>query len=303
MTGRCRLSANHDAVSSSGAALVVVLGFRRAVRAIRVAAAVSATVELDTGTGTGDTVAFASAAGRRAGDGAWGTAVAAAGAERWNIRFDIGVGVALLFGGIVFDLGSGEFGSELLQSRVLELFMADLAGFLGLVRSWRDDLRLVEGTALGYTAVRGDAAGVTGGLGRGGGGFGGLASVGDVEDVQLAAGGGLGDGLASWIVGDVVAVDDVIVPVSLALLEGLALEAEGAFPAAYFHRVLGKRELAIVVVPGAEQMDGLDVGRGTESEVKLNGGHYVVVLFDKCVVSGGIVITRIGNARLFRKSC
>ena len=48
-----------------------------------------------------------------------------------------------------------------------------------------------------------------GGLGRGllgGRGLGG----GDVEDVQDATGGWLGGGVFSWIVGDVVAVDDVL---------------------------------------------------------------------------------------------
>ena len=76
-----------------------------------------------------------------------------------------------------------------------------------------------------------------------------LGSSRDVEDVELAASGGLGDGLAGWVVGDVVAVNDVVVPVALALLQSAALEAKGTLPATGLAGVLGKRELAVVVVP------------------------------------------------------
>jgi hypothetical protein len=107
----------------------------------------------------------------------------------------------------------------------------------------------------------------------GGGGSGGLASW-DVEDVELAASGGLGGELAGGVVGDVVTIDDIVVPVALTRLEGGRLEAESTLPATGLGGVLGERELTIVVVPGAEEMDGLAVGRGAESEVKLNGGHF-----------------------------
>ena len=73
---------------------------------------------------------------------------------------------------------------------------------------------------------------------------------------------------------DVVAVNDVVVPVALALLQGLALEAESALPATSLVGILGERELSVVVVPGAEQVDGLAVGGSAESEVELDGGHY-----------------------------
>jgi len=36
----------------------------------------------------------------------------------------------------------------------------------------------------------------------------------DVEDVELTAGGGFGGELLGWVMADVVAVDDVVVPVS-----------------------------------------------------------------------------------------
>jgi len=52
----------------------------------------------------------------------------------------------------------------------------------------------------------------------------------NIEDVELAASGRLDNGLMSWVMGDVVAVHDIIVPVSLTLLHGAALEAEGACP-------------------------------------------------------------------------
>lgn len=68
--------------------------------------------------------------------------------------------------------------------------------------------------------------------------------------------------------GDVVAVDDVVVPVSLAGLEGGILESKGTFPRARLGGglVLGERELADVVVPRAEEMHGLDARRDAERE-------------------------------------
>lgn len=65
-----------------------------------------------------------------------------------------------------------------------------------------------------------------------------------------------------------VAVDDVVVPVSLAGLERAALEAEGALPGAGLGGglVLGQRQLAGVVVPRSEEMDGLDAGGGAKCE-------------------------------------
>lgn len=72
---------------------------------------------------------------------------------------------------------------------------------------------------------------------------------------------------------DVVSVDDVVVPIALSLLERRALEFEASYPAAGLLGVLGERELAGVVVPGAEKVHGFAVGGGAESEVKLDGGH------------------------------
>jgi len=65
----------------------------------------------------------------------------------------------------------------------------------------------------------------------------------------------------------VVPIDDVVVPVALAGLEGRLLEAEGTLPGALGGAlVLGERELAAVVVPGAEKVDGLDTGGDAEGE-------------------------------------
>lgn len=88
---------------------------------------------------------------------------------------------------------------------------------------------------------------------------------------------------------DVVAVDDVVVPVALALLQGLALEAESALPATSLVGILGERELSIVVVPGTEQVDGLAVGGSAESEVELDGGHYDCLTFGDLSVDIGVM--------------
>jgi hypothetical protein len=84
-------------------------------------------------------------------------------------------------------------------------------------------------------------------------------------------------------VGAVVAIDDVVVPVALAGLEGGDGEAEGALPRAGLGRglVLGERELAVVVVPGAEKVDGLDAGRNAERERQLSR-HIDLLLKKEC---------------------
>lgn len=73
------------------------------------------------------------------------------------------------------------------------------------------------------------------------GGSGGRLSMRNVENVQLATGRWLRDRLTSWIMGDMIAIDDVVVPVSLALFERLSLKAECAFPTARLGGILGKR--------------------------------------------------------------
>lgn len=79
--------------------------------------------------------------------------------------------------------------------------------------------------------------------------------------------------------GDVIAVNDVVVPVSLARLQSRVLEAKSALPGARLGRrlVSGEWELAHVIVPGAEEVDGLDAGGDAEGKGKLNGGHYCLL--------------------------
>jgi isopropylmalate/homocitrate/citramalate synthase len=72
----------------------------------------------------------------------------------------------------------------------------------------------------------------------------------------------------------VVSIDNVVVPVSLTGLEHGALETEGTLPGAGLGNIPGERELAIVVVPGTEKVDSLDISRSAEREIQLDGGHY-----------------------------
>lgn len=162
----------------------------------------------------------------------------------------------------------GETAGESLEGSLIVLGVDDLTGLVGTLGTRGSNAGRGEGTALG-DGGRADAAGLAGRLG---GGSSGLLG-GDVEDVEVAAGGGLGGELAGGVVADVVTVDDVVVPVALTLLESCALELEAADPAAALLGVLGERELALISVPGAEKVDGLAVGGSAEGEVELDGGH------------------------------
>lgn len=122
-------------------------------------------------------------------------------------------------------------------------------------------------------------AGCGGFLGGAGGVDGrGLGFSRNVKDVEFAAGCGFGRVVFGGVVRDMVAVDDVVVPVALALFEGPVLEFEAAEPAAGFLGVFGERELAGVVVPGAEEVHGFAVGACAEGEVELDCGHFGGVL-------------------------
>jgi len=99
--------------------------------------------------------------------------------------------------------------------------------------------------------------------------------LGNIENVQGAASGGLNGGLLAGIVRDMVTIDDVVVPVALAGLDGVGTEAESALPRTRLGRapVLGKRELAGVVVPRPKKMDRLDARRNAKRERELDGRH------------------------------
>nr|POE79758.1 hypothetical protein CFP56_07823 [Quercus suber] len=271
------LLADDDALAAGGAGDVLGLGLGRAVRLVRVATARATAVELDAGAGAGDAVAFAGAARRGAGhDGRRGRRVGAAraaGAERGHVGLVVAVilGVVVVVLGVVLlvgDLVTGELGGQLLDGGVGESFAADGAGLMRLHGLRVHDARRGEGATLGDVGLAG-AARVAG---RRSGGLGGGLGGGDVEGVELAAGGGLDDVLAGRVVGDVVAVDDVVVPVALALLEGGAGEAELALPGAGLAGVLGEGELAVVAVPVADQVNGLAGSSGAEGKVELDGG-------------------------------
>jgi len=161
------------------------------------------------------------------------------------------------------------------------------------------DLRSGQGAALGDVNAKGMAGLGTGGLrglgarvaagalrtagvaiaARLGGGLGGRLRRlvgGNIKDVQAAASGRLDSRGLTRVVGAVVAIDNVVVPVPLASLEDRAGEAEGALPRARLGRglVLGERELANIVVPGTEKMNGLDARGGADGERQLSSGHF-----------------------------
>lgn len=73
----------------------------------------------------------------------------------------------------------------------------------------------------------------------------------------------------------VVAVDDVVIPVTASSLKHRTLKLERSLPRTTLARVLvlGERELACVVIPRAKKMDGLDGGGSAEIKAELNGGH------------------------------
>jgi len=78
----------------------------------------------------------------------------------------------------------------------------------------------------------------------------GSGCVWNIEDVQFALRGLLKRIFGRRIVGDVVSIDDVVVPISLAWLHHRRLEAERAFPGAGFAGFVAReRKLAAVVVP------------------------------------------------------
>jgi hypothetical protein len=255
------LCADDDTLAAGSLLLVDVLVLGRAVLGvIRVSASGTSAVELDAVSGTGDAKALACAAAAGGADAAWGAGVGGARGEGWDIRVVVGVIRVLLDG-----LG-GKAAVELLEGGLVVLGVDDLAGLAGALGLGGNDALWADGTALCDGSGR-DAAGLA--VGAGGRGLGSW----DVDDVELAASGGLGGVVLGRVVGDVVAVNDVVVPVALALLEGGTVELEAAGPASGLLEVLGERELALVAVPGTEKVDGLAVGGSAESEVKLDSGH------------------------------
>jgi len=160
----------------------------------------------------------------------------------------------------------------------------DLAGLIWFDGCGCDDFGRRECAAFGDRGRAGAAsvAGSSGFLGSAYGGVvgAGLGLAGDVEDVEFAAGRGLCGVVFGGIMRDVVAVDDVVVPVALALFQCAVLKLEAAEPSSALLWVLGERELAGVVVPGAEEMHGFAVGACAEREVELDCCHFGDVILD-----------------------
>ena len=260
------LSADDDTVATGLLLLVDVLVLGAAlVRLVGELAAGASAVELDAVTLARDSVALACAAGAtRADAGRRGAAGRARRGERGHVGVGVRVGVFLL--GVGVDVLAREVAVELLEGGLVVLRVDDLAGLAGALGLGGDDAAGGNTTALGD--VLRSAARLAGGLGGCGSGLGG-----DVDDVQLAASGGLGGVVLGGVVRDVVAIDDVVVPVALALLECGALELEATNPATGLLGVLGERKLTLVAVPGTEKVDCLAVGGSAESEVKLDSGH------------------------------
>jgi hypothetical protein len=232
------LGADDDTLAAGGLLLVDVLVLGRAVGGVvRVSASRTSAVELDTVAGAGDAKALACAAAATRANTAGRARVGGAGGERWDVGALVGVvlGVGVALHGLV-----GKAAVELLEGGLVVLGVNDLAGLAGALGSWGDDAAGAESAALGDGGGR-DTAGLAVGGRR--------LSSGDVDDVKLAASGGLGGVVLGGVVRDVVAVNDVVVPVALALLECGAVELEAASPASRLLGVLGERKLTLVAVP------------------------------------------------------
>ncbi len=124
---------------------------------------------------------------------------------------------------------AGEAFFEVIDGRVIIVRFADLAGRESLGGLRVLDLAGGKGTALwDFSAVaRGRHVGLHGWAGW----LGVLVAARDIDNVELATGGLLSHKFLGWVVRDVVAVNDVVVPVARAELQSIgALEAEGAFP-------------------------------------------------------------------------
>jgi hypothetical protein len=262
-----RSVANDNALAAGGAGDIVVFAVIRGARGLlRVAADGTAAVKLDAVALAGDAVALAGADGR-------GAVVAACWDGR-GARGDIrpNEGRSRVVVGVV-EGGSRKARGELLNGGRLAVVSLDyVTGLVGLDWLGRLDLRGAEGAALGNLWL-GGLGGLAGPLLGLGGRFAGR----DIEDVQVTAGRGLdGRGLRA-IVHDMVAIDNIIVPVSLARLDG-SLEAESSLPAAGLGwcLVLGEGELTAIVVPRAKKVDSLDAGGDAKRERKLHGRHYYI---------------------------
>jgi hypothetical protein len=241
------LSADDDAVAAGRGGDLLIIG--RAALIGLVSTSGSTAVKLDAVTSTGDTVTLARALGIEVGeraDGRWGRGVGAAGDAgadgRWWRHGEIVV---------LINSGGAEAGGEFLDGWCAVVGGQDVLGRGWVDWLWRLDLgngkRASDGDGGAFAAGFSSAGrGVLGGLGR----LGRLLGW-DIEDVQNTAGGGLGGGGLGWVVGNVVTINDIVIPVTLTSLEGGTLESEGTLPGTRLGGglVLGERKLTSIVIP------------------------------------------------------
>jgi hypothetical protein len=90
-----------------------------------------------------------------------------------------------------------------------------------------------------------------------GGSRGRFGFAGDIDDVQFATSCGFCGVIFGWVMRNMVAIDDVIVPVPLALLQSIPLKLERSYPSTALLGVLGQRKLTCIIIPRAEEMHRL----------------------------------------------
>lgn len=284
---------DNDAVATGAALDVLGLILGRRAR-ILIATAGATAVDPDTLALAGDSVPLAGARGAVGGGsavarhGRVGAGAVGAVRERGASGRDGGAGLEVGDDVLVVLVVQTSLGEAVAERIHVVVLIQDVAGGVRRHGLGSLDLGDGQGAALGNVDREAVAALVGGGLGLAGVSAGRalgrrrrrrlgrrLGGTGRIKDVQGAASRGLNGGLLAGVVGHMVAVDDVVVPVALAGLDGAGGEAESALPRTRLGRrlVLGERELVGVVVPGSEKMDGLDTGRNTEREGLLNSRH------------------------------
>jgi len=149
------LVADDDAVAAGGLLLVDVLVLGGAVGVVRVSAAGTTAVKLDTVTSAGDAVALAGAAGAARADAAGRAGVGGAGDERGNVGALIGVVVRVI--GVLLEVLLGKAAVELLEGGLVVLGVDDLAGLAWALGLGGDDALGRDGAALS-DGSGGDAA-------------------------------------------------------------------------------------------------------------------------------------------------
>jgi hypothetical protein len=189
----CSAADNDSVAAGGGGADILILGVGAAGIGILVATDAATAVDLDAVTLAGDAIALAAAVGAGVAHGGDGRRGRAAGAGRRDGR-------AGQLGVVIREIGIGESGGELVNGDGGgEVGLAELTGSIGLGGLGVLDPRGRESTADGDV---GGAALAWAGCGGG--------PTGDIEDVELAAGGGLDGELGSGVVRDVVSIDDVL---------------------------------------------------------------------------------------------